>query len=259
MFNKVIVRYGLFVLVVGSACGLSPAGGGTEDGRPAATAEPTEAAPMIPVSINEGLASLDSYRMTYTSDVYDSFTMERTVSTNEVARNRDTDASLNRTETRVTSDEAGLVSEEVQEQVVIGDQLCSTTNGEGELTTISETARVLSDLMSQVVVFHPLIENPVFVGEDMVGGVPVRSYTFELRSVGSALEVEASRAEGSYAIAVDGDFLVRYRLDMELRTGTEEDPEAEYSEFHIELSLEEINEPVDIAFPPSCTGSDSPG
>jgi hypothetical protein len=144
------------MLIVGCACGISSLGSGPQSTSETASPEPTEA-PVLPVSINEGLASLDSYRMTFTSDIYDSSAKQRTVNMGIVARNRGTDASYNRTETHVTGDEEGDISQDLEEQYAIGDQLCSISDGEGELTTISETAQVMSDLMSQVVVFHPLI------------------------------------------------------------------------------------------------------
>jgi hypothetical protein len=118
---------------------------------------------------------------------------------------------------------------------------------------------VFSDLMSEVVVLNPLIENPVYVGEDVVNGVTVRTYTFEVRSIGATSEVEAARADGSYAVADDGDYLVHYRLDMDLRTGPEGDPEAESTVFFIELSLEDINQPAAIAFPPNCQAAEPGG
>ena len=71
--------------------------------------------------------------------------------------------------------------------------------------------------------------------------------------------VEASRADGSYAIAADGDYLVHYRMDMELRTGAEGDPAAEYSVLLIEGSLEQVNQPAVIAFPPECLAAEASG
>jgi hypothetical protein len=239
---------------LGEATGEAPGG---ETGA-ASTTESAEAS-MLPVSINEGLASLDSYRMIYASDVFDSVSQVRTETTFVAARDRESDSSYNRTETRTTGGEDGEVSEDVQEQYAIADQLCMLSEGEAELTTVSDMARVLSDLMSQVVVFQPLIENPVFVGEDEVNGVAVRTYTFEVRSVGATAEVEASRSDGSYAIAVDGGYLVQYRLDIELRTAPEGDPEAQYSVLSIEISLEDVNQPVDIALPPECLAAESSG
>jgi hypothetical protein len=250
----------LLVMIVGSACGI-----GSQGGTPAAgdgetpTPEPTTAVPMLPVSINQGLASLDSYRMTYTTDVFDSVTKERSVITFVVARDADADASYNRTETLVTGEADEVVSEDVQEQFVIGNQLCQVAGGEAELTTMSDTAQVMSDLMSRVIVFNPLIENPVYVGQDVLSGVPVRTYTFEVRSLGVDSGVEAARADGDYAIAADGDYLVHYRLDMELRTGTEGDPEAESTVFFIKASLEDINQPVEITFPSNCRAAESSG
>jgi hypothetical protein len=214
---------------------------------------------MLPVSINEGLASLDSYRMTITSDSVDSAAQQRNVTTFVVAHDGGADADYTRTETRVTTLENEVVSEDVQEQFVIGSQVCAISAGEAQMSSISETAQVFSDLMSEVVVLNPLIENPVYVGEDVVNGVTVRTYTFEVRSIGATSEVEAARADGSYAVADDGDYLVHYRLDMDLRTGPEGDPEAESTVFFIELSLEDINQPAAIAFPPNCQAAEPGG
>jgi hypothetical protein len=259
MSRRAIVGLGLVVLIVGSACGLSTAGSTPpEQGEQGSTAETAEES-MLPVSINEGLASLDSYRMTYTTDMFDSTSQERTITTVAVAHDAAADADYTRTESRVTGEGGELVSESVQEQVVIGNQSCTLSEGEAEMSSISDMAQVLIDLMSQVVVIQPLIENPVLVGQDVVSGVPVRSYTFEVRSVSGATGVEASRSDGSYAIAVDGDYLVRYRLDLELRAGAEGDPAAEYSVLLIELSMDEINLPVQIAFPPECLAADDFG
>ena len=214
---------------------------------------------MLPVSINEGLASLDSYRMTYTSDAFDSVTQERSVSTFVVASDANADASYNRTETRVTGEADEVVSEDVQEQYKIGNQLCQVAGGEAELTTMSGPAQVMSDLMSRVVVFKPLIENPVYVGQDVLSGVPVRTYTFEVRSLGVDKGWKwpapiASMPSPPTAITWCTD-----RLDMELRTGAEGDPEAESNVFFIEASLEEINLPVEITFPSNCQAANTPG
>jgi hypothetical protein len=142
---------------------------------------------------------------------------------------------------------------------VIGGQVCSISAGQAQMSSISETAQVFSDLMSQVVVFNPLIENPVIVGEEVVNGVPARTYTYEVRSIDAASEVEVARADGSYAVAADGDYLVYYRLDMDLRAAVEGSTEMESTMFFIELSLEDINQPAAITFPPSCLVAEPSG
>lgn len=257
MSRRGFVALASFVAILGSACAIM--GTGTpEDGVVAtsangdsATQEPADSS-MLPVSINEGLASLDSYLLTFITDVFDSTVLERTVTTFVVASDRERDASYNRTETVVTTEGGEVVSEDGQEQYIIGNSACTLAEGEAQFSTISDTARVMSDLMSQVVDFKPLIENPVSVGQDVVNGVPVRTYTFEIRSLRAASEAEATRADGSYAVAEDGNYMVAYRLDLELRTAPEGDPEAEYSISSFDLSLEQINQPVDIEFPELC-------
>jgi hypothetical protein len=214
---------------------------------------------MFPVSVNEGLASLDSYTMTYTMDVSDSATGERTVSTFVVSNDRASDASYSRNQTQVLTIDGEVISDDVEEQVVIGDQICSLSAGEAEAAPFSETAQVMADLVSQAIEFNPLIENPVFVADEVVNGVPVRTYRFELSSVGAASDLEASRSDGAYSIAVDGDYLVQYRLDLELRSAAEGEPEAEAAAFSIGLSLEDINQPVGVSFPPECLAADSSG
>lgn len=266
MSRKGIVAFGMALMVLGSACAIMSTGGTPEEAG-AGTGGPTDSpgtqgnvdAGMLPVSINQGLASLDSYQMTLTIDTFDSVALERSVTTFVVAHDRDADASYNRTETRVATGDGDVLSEEVQEQYIIGNQSCTVAEGAAEFTTMSDTARVILELMSQVVDFNPLIENPVYVGQEDVNGVSARTYTFEVRSLGAASEAEATRADGSYAIAVDGDFLVRYRLDLELRTGPEGDPEAEYSVSAYDLSLEEINQPVEIEFPAECLAVEGGG
>jgi hypothetical protein len=263
MSQKRWIAYGMLLLVVANACGWSApsesSGEATDTaGGTASTPEVPEEA-RIPVSINEGLASLDSYRLTYTSDIFDSVSQVRTETTFVTARDRASDASYNRTETRTTGGDSEDDGLEVEEQYAIGDQLCVVSEGEASMTQVSEMAQVLSELTSQVVVFQPLIENPVLEGEDLVNAIPVRTYTFELRSLGANTDVEATRSDGRYAIAVDGDYLVHYRLDIELRTAPEGDPEAEFSQLVVELSLEDVNQAVEIAFPAECLAAEASG
>lgn len=254
-----ISLFSLVLLIAGTACGLTSLGGpGEAEPEAAPTALPTDA-PGIPVSINEGLASLDSYRLTYTTNVLEAALEQRTVTTTRVHHDGESSADYRRTETTVTDLDGLVVSEDVEEQFLIGDLSCDVIDGLAEATVLPPTARAMSDLMSQVVVIRPLIENPVFVGEEVMSGVPVRRYSFELRSVGAGTEVEATRSDGEYAVAVDGDYLVYYRLDLELRTGPEGDPQAEASAFFIEMSLESINQPVSIELPPECQAADLGG
>ena len=122
---------------------------------------------MFPVPINEGLASLDSYRMTYVNDVYDSVPDQRSVITFVVAHDKATNANYNRSETQVTTEDYEVISIQVQEQYVIGNEICMLADGQAQFTAMSDMARQLTDFMAQGLQFNPPIENPEFVGEDV--------------------------------------------------------------------------------------------
>jgi hypothetical protein len=193
-----IAGFALLVIIIGTACGLPSVAGAPEGAGDDVTDAPApDEAPTVPVPINQGLASLDSYRMTYTNDVFDSTTQERTTLTLVVASDRASDASHTRSETVVTAGDE-VVSQEVEEQIVIGNQVCAVTDGEAEFTVMSDTARVMTDLMSQVVDFNPLIENPVFVEETVATEACRRGRHLRAEEHRRRLEVEAA-PDGSYA------------------------------------------------------------
>ena len=221
-----------------------------EQAAPTPTESPAE--PMLPVPINQGLASLDSYRMSYTNDVYDSVPDQRSVTTFIVAQDKEAEATYNSTESQVTTEDYQVQSTTLQEQYVIGNQVCILQDGVATVNFMSDSAKELTGIMGQGFTYNPLIEDPEYVGDDVVNGVQARLYEFEVTSASATSESEVGQANGAYALADDGDYLLTYRLDMELRTGPEGDPEAEYSVSFFDLSLEGINEPQEISFPESC-------
>ena len=218
------------------------------------TVAPTETPvpPMFPVPINRGLASLDSYRLSYTNDIYDSVPDQRVVTIVIVAQDTESGATYNSIETQSATEDYQIVSTTVQEQYIVGNQVCMLQDGVATINIMSDSARELTSMTSQGMTYEPIIENPEYAGEDTVNGVPVRLYEFEVTSMSATSDAELAHADGNYALAVDGDYLVDYYLEMELRTGPEGDETAEYSESIFDLSLEGINEPQEISFPESC-------
>ncbi|MGA9531524.1 MAG: hypothetical protein WBR18_02305 [Anaerolineales bacterium] len=215
--------------------------------------------PMLPVPINEGLASLNSFRMTYTNDVYDSVPDQRSVITFVIAQDRDADARYLQTENLITTEDYEVTSRDVEEQYVVGNDVCYIRNGQAQFKTMSDSGRQIMEMMMQTIAINPMIENPEFEGRDSINGVDVRTYTFQITSADVGSSTETAKSEGHYALAEDGDYLVDYRLDMELRTAPEGDESAEYSVSFFDLALEDIDEPLEIVLPQTCEAASAFG
>jgi hypothetical protein len=227
----------------------TPSAAGAESG-PTATGDFDDV--ILPVPLNQGLASLDSYRMTYTNDVYDSVAGERSIITFTSARDAASNATYTSSESQTATEDYQVITSDLEEQYAIGNELCIVQAGEAQFTVLSGMAREVMDLFSRAISINPIIENPEYTGEDVISGIPVHTYEFEIRSIGATSDAEVGTAAGHYAVAVDGQYLVDYRLDMELRSGPEGDPEAEYSVSFFEIKVEDINQPVEVVFPLTC-------
>ena len=142
----------LALALLGTACGSNPTEA-PQDGDPESVSsangesadevepQPVPSKRMLPVPINEGLASLDSYRMTYTNDVYDSVPDQRSVITFVVAHDSANKANYNSTETLVTTEDYEVTSSQLQEQYIIGNEICILSDGEAQFTSMSDMAR----------------------------------------------------------------------------------------------------------------------
>jgi hypothetical protein len=107
-------------------------------------------------------------------------------------------------------------------------------------------------LFQSVIDFVPVIENPTFVDQVNLNGVMTNHYQFRISGLGAKSGALVTQSDGEYWVAQDGNYLVKYQLLMELRSGPEGDATAELAQgqFHIELT--QINQPINIALPAEC-------
>lgn len=68
----------------------------------------------------------------------------------------------------------------------------------------------------------------------------------------AASEDDVNIADGHYAIDMDGVYLVDYRLDMEVGTAVQSDQDLHYSVSSFQLTLDGVNQPVDIELTSAC-------
>lgn len=218
--------------------------------------EPDQASEDYPVPMNEGLASLNSYRLEHHSESTGPTAVDRSITSFLLEHDEDSDSTHIRSDSTTHDEENPEGTSENSEYYQIGNESCTISDGEAEYESMSPIEREMSDFMASMVDFNPSIEDPERVGEATVNGVETWHYRFEINSLGSS-GVEVVRSDGEYWMARDGRYLVRYLLNLELRDTLEGAEAAEVLEATIEVELSDINAPVAISMPQICLEAQS--
>jgi hypothetical protein len=164
-----------------------------------------------PVGIQEGLGSLDSYKGT----IYVLFSNSDGSKTeiNEVVE-RDVTNSKSHSITHQVSREAGDTEDSTSDQEVYSVDLitCTKNDEEWDYSEMTDQEKEMADIFKQMVDFTPLIDNPVFVGEEEINGVQTNHFSFQVSGIGEKSGPVATKNQGDYWLAIDGQYIVKYQL-----------------------------------------------
>ena len=210
------------------------------------TPEPTPI-PSTPVMINEGLNSLDSYVFVVSMKTTGSDPVDMSVVVDETRRMNALSATYTRMYQAESSEEYPELETSTTELYRIGLESCEVSDGEYDFSTATPTEDELSGLLSSLVDFNFVVSDPVLVGTETVNNISSYHYTFSVANLGVESGVEVTANQGEYWIAVDGNYLVKYSLLIEMRSSPEESARLEFS-----AELTQVNEPVEITFPQGC-------
>ena len=218
-----------------------------------ATPAPTEI-PSMPVGIWEGLSSLNSYRLTIRMVNNGPAAVDRSTTTMLVEMGSDGDSSHTQYTIFMSSADEPDGDTSVTDQYRVGNISCDFSEGDTE-ANISEEDPMAQEVVDQwfrMVDLLPMVNDPVFVGEEMVNGVMTNHFTFILEGLGTESGAEVVSREGEYWLAQDGQYVVKYSVVMETRDGPAGDPNTQviHSEFYIEVT--DINQEVVITLPSIC-------
>jgi len=227
--------------------GVTPPGKGNS---PAKTPlpQPSGTPPAIPVSINDGLSSLNSYKMTVVFKSTGPTPSE--ISTIMVENERSQAQDAGHTHMTFTSVKAGggdPTTSETDIYQIVNDQ-CSGSGEDWSWTSMAPNQKEMMDLVGSMLGITPLIDTPTFVAQETVNGILTNHFTFKVSGLGVTSGAEVIINKGDYWLAVDGQYIVKYILDLE----TSVDPQTNMIHEEISIDLNQINQPVDIAFPQSC-------
>ena len=203
----------------------------------------------IPVSFNEGLASLDSYHLSLTVNSTGPGTNDSSSFALDSERSKDSDSSYSHINNVSTSEESPDPSSSDNYIYRIGNDRCSGSDSQGwDWQSSTDAERELQEVANRLIGFTPLIEDPEFVGQEEVNGIPTNHFSFSVSGLGARSGAEVRVNEGDYWLAEDGQYLVKYSLVLEM--SLEED--AQISREEISLELDDINQPVSVSFPQGC-------
>lgn len=226
--------------------------------KPSETVKPTaKGANPIPLPLRQGLSSLNSYRMTIHMVTTGPTKQDKIDNTTLIEHDSKTDSNhLRNVSTSSSADEPTPQTSTI-DQYMIGGKSCSLSSSDSSTKTptakVEDSDKMVTDLantMSMLVDYNLYVENPVFVAEETLNGVVTNHFTFKITRLGKDSGAVVTQNSGEYWVAKDGQYLVKYKVILELssdKAGTN----AERAELSVELTS--INQTINIAFPPNCT------
>jgi hypothetical protein len=230
--------------------GVSPTSQPT-DGTPVQIAIPTLIATStpnpIPVSINTGLASLNSYIMTVNFESTGPGPKESNTVTIVTQRSKDPDAIFTHY-TLDLVDDKGNVTNGDNDIYRIGNDQCSGSDQDWTWTSLAPNETEMLNLIPDMMDVTPLIGQPTFVDAETMNDIPSNHFNFKVSGLGVTSGAEVTANQGDYWLAVDGQYIVKYTLVLETRMG----PAMDVMHEEIDVELTNVNQPVNIAFTPAC-------
>ena len=247
MKSRTIMLVSLLVMLM-MACSLTSNTGGKPTTQAPSQNENNPPDP-VPVSLNDGLASLNSYEMTV---IFRSIGPDPAQSTElniQRQRSNDTNASSTSINNTVVSADGSDPSSSATTIYQIGNDQCSgnDTDGWSWSSSTPEEAE-MQGLITGMIGLTPLIDNPDFVAAETVNGIPTNHFTFQVSGLGASSGAVVNINQGDYWLAVDGQYIVKYTLIVEMSMAA--DTEVLHEEISIEMN--QINQPVSITFHQAC-------
>jgi hypothetical protein len=204
-----------------------------------------------PVSFQAGIGSFDSYKLRIHFTTSDS--SGATNDMNEVIESSIIDEN-NHSTTTSTSRAAGDTQDTVSttESYTIGTVTCTLSDSKWEYSEKTIQDKEISDAMSQLIDFVPVFKNPEFVAKEDINGISTNHFTFKVAGIGNKSGANVTQNSGEYWLAVDGNYIVKYSLTLEIQSAPDGNNEAKTSTLQAGFNLYDVNVPVTLTKPAEC-------
>jgi hypothetical protein len=209
---------------------------------------PTTTPPANPVSINDGLGSLNSYQMTVTIKSTGPDPAQSSSTIIETQHDKDLSASYTHITMTVVDVTGGDPNNSDSSIYRIGNDQCSGSGEDWSWTNMPANQAEMMDILSNMLGFTPLIETPSFVAQETINGIPSNHFSFKVSGLGVTSGAKVNANQGDYWLAIDGQYIVKYILVLE----TSIDPQTDVLHEEISIELTQVNQPITISFPQGC-------
>ena len=237
---------------------LQPAGVQEEQAPAAAPTEtpvPTPISiPSKPVGLWEGLSSLNSYRLTIRTAANGPEAQDKSQMIYLTEVGSDGDSSHIHSENVSSSADDPEGSSSTSDQYRIGTRTCELSSDDDEISVTDEDPMVQEMLNTWVklVDLVPMVNDPVFVGEEELNGIKTNHFTFTVGGLGVDSGAEVVSSGGEYWLAQDGQYIVKYSALMETRNGPAGDAETKTMSVEFYIELKDANQNIVISMPEQC-------
>ncbi len=201
-----------------------------------------------PVSISEGLASLNSYHTILSFTTTGPKPDNSSTIVFETQLSKDKDAQFTHLTSKSIIDGQPGEDSSPSDIYRIGSDQCSGSGTDWSFGSLISNEAEMRDMVLSMFSFSPAIDNPVFVAPETVNGVATNHFTFKAKGLGAKSGANVTINQGDYWLAVDGQYLVKYSLVAE----TVVDPKTDIVHTEISFEVKDINQPVEISFPQAC-------
>lgn len=209
---------------------------------------PVGTPPAAPVSINDGLGSLNSYQMTVIIKSIGPDPAQSSTTTIETQRSNDLNASYTHLTMSAIDATGGNPNNTDSNIYRIGNDQCSGSDQDWTWTSMAPNEAEMLDIITNMLRITPLIDTPTFVAQETMNGIPSNHFTFKVSGLGVSSGAQVKANQGDYWLAVDGQYIVKYNLVLE----TSIDPKTNVLHEEISIELTQVNQTISIAFPQSC-------
>lgn len=205
-----------------------------------------------PVGLQEGLGSLDSYKVVlflHSSDSKGALTeTTETIERSVLDKNSHTTTFSRSFDPENDSEE----NNSTDETYVIGNVSCSGSGEDWTYTEMTAQEKEMLDIYKGMVDVLPLIDNPEFVSEETMNGIEANHFKFQVSGIGDSSGSVATVNSGEYWLAKDGNYIIKYHLILEVQSAAEGSQESETSNIEVSIDLTNINVPITFTLPQYC-------